>query len=36
MGNPKKMISLQRKLNLGLKMEEKKESKIRARLEEEK
>jgi hypothetical protein len=30
------MISLQRKLNLGLKMEEKKEAKIRARLEEEK
>jgi len=30
------MIRLQRKLNLGLKMEEKKEAKIRARLEEEK
>jgi hypothetical protein len=29
MDKPKKMISLQRKLNLGLKMEEKKEAKIR-------
>jgi hypothetical protein len=34
MSNPKKMVSLQRKLNLGLKLEEKKEAKIRARLEE--
>ena len=35
MSTPKKMISLQRKLNLGLKIEEKKEAKIRARLEED-
>jgi hypothetical protein len=35
MSNPKKMVSLQRKLNLGLKLEEKKEAKIRARLEEQ-